>query len=201
MADETEYAFWHVLVRDVAYAALPRAARASRHVAAAGWIEERAGDRVEDLADVLAHHYSTALDLARAVGDDAGAAAVEPLALRFLLMAGERAVELDVESALAVLERALALAPAGHPERPAALRRYGQALGASGRSNEAVLAYEEAIEGFRAVDDGAATAGVLGRLSSTWRDLDDARGWTSAWEEVEQLERLGPSWQLTRGAL
>ena len=29
-----------------------------RHVAAAEWIEERAGDRVEDLADVLAHHYS-----------------------------------------------------------------------------------------------------------------------------------------------
>src|SRR5439155_20427180 len=70
MARETEYAFWHALVRDVAYGALPRAARASRHVAAAAWIEARAGDRVEDVADVLAHHYSTALDLARAVGDD-----------------------------------------------------------------------------------------------------------------------------------
>ena len=66
MAGETEYAFWHVLVRDVAYGALPRAARASRHVAAARWIEAQAGDRVEDVADVLAHHYSTALGLARA---------------------------------------------------------------------------------------------------------------------------------------
>ena len=32
---EAEYAFWHVLARDVAYGQLPRASRASRHVAAA----------------------------------------------------------------------------------------------------------------------------------------------------------------------
>ncbi len=112
-------------------------------------------DRVEDVADVLAHHYSTALDLARAVGDDAGAAALEAPALPVPADGGRtrgRARRRRPRSA--VLERALALAPAGHPERPAVLRRYGQALGASGRSKEAVLAYEEALEGFRAVDDG-----------------------------------------------
>src|SRR3990172_7802336 len=32
---EVEHAFWHILTRDVAYAHLPRASRASRHVAAA----------------------------------------------------------------------------------------------------------------------------------------------------------------------
>ena len=35
MAGEAEYAFWHVLARDVAYNQLPRASRATRHVAAA----------------------------------------------------------------------------------------------------------------------------------------------------------------------
>ena len=35
MAGEAEYAFWHVLARDVAYSQLPRASRATRHVAAA----------------------------------------------------------------------------------------------------------------------------------------------------------------------
>ena len=39
---EAEYAFWHILARDVAYAQLPRASRASRHVAAARWIESKA---------------------------------------------------------------------------------------------------------------------------------------------------------------
>ena len=37
----------------------------------AGW-RQRPGERVEDLADVLAHHYQEALELARAAGDDAG---------------------------------------------------------------------------------------------------------------------------------
>ncbi len=69
MEGETEYAFWHVLARDVAYGQIPRASRASRHVAAAAWIESKAPERLEDLADVLAYHYTTALELAEAAGD------------------------------------------------------------------------------------------------------------------------------------
>ena len=57
MEGEAEYGFWHVLVQDVCYAQIPRAARAARHQAAAEWIEAKAGERAEDLADVLAHHY------------------------------------------------------------------------------------------------------------------------------------------------
>ena len=68
MQGEAEYAFWHILSRDVAYNQLPRASRAARHVAAATWIESQAPGRVEDLADVLAYHYATALELARAAG-------------------------------------------------------------------------------------------------------------------------------------
>ena len=69
MAGEAEYTFWHVLARDVAYNQLPRASRADRHVAAAKWIESKAPERVEDLADVLAYHYASALELARAAGE------------------------------------------------------------------------------------------------------------------------------------
>src|SRR4029450_12749696 len=71
MEGEAEYVFWHQLVRDVCYAQIPRAARAARHRAAAGWVERKAGERVEDLSDVLAHHYLTALELAQAAGDPA----------------------------------------------------------------------------------------------------------------------------------
>ena len=39
VAGETEYAFRHVLVRDVAYGQIPRAARAREAPAAAAWIE------------------------------------------------------------------------------------------------------------------------------------------------------------------
>ena len=126
MQGEAEYAFWHILTCDVAYAQIPRASRAARHVGAAEWIESKAPGRVEDLADVLAYHYSTALDLARAAGEADRAAELEAPARRFLTLAGERALGLDTTAALTNLERALALTPPTTP-RPAgrarALRR------------------------------------------------------------------------------
>jgi hypothetical protein len=39
LAGKTQYAFVHVLLRDVAYGQIPRAARADKHVRAVGWIE------------------------------------------------------------------------------------------------------------------------------------------------------------------
>ena len=63
MEGEIEFAFWHALVRDVAYAQIPRVERRRRHEAVAAWIEAKAGTRVEDFAEVLAHHYLTAMEL------------------------------------------------------------------------------------------------------------------------------------------
>ena len=63
VAGETEYAFRHVLVREVAYGQVPRPARADKHVAAAHWVEVLG--RADDHAELLAHHYMTALELAQ----------------------------------------------------------------------------------------------------------------------------------------
>ena len=68
VADETEYSFRHLLVRDVAYGQIPRAARAAKHRAAAAWIEGL--PRPDDYAETLAHHYGEALELARAIGEE-----------------------------------------------------------------------------------------------------------------------------------
>src|SRR5207249_1844044 len=117
MEGEREYSFWHLLVRDVAYAQIPRAERARRHRAAAAWIERRAGDRIEDLAEVLAYHYAQALELAEATGDGAQAAELTRPARRFLALAGERALGLDTAQAEARLARALQLTPTDDPDR------------------------------------------------------------------------------------
>ena len=77
----------------------------------------------------------------------------EAPALRFLGLAGERALGLDTAAALASFERALALTPAGHPERAAALARFGEAAHHAGRLAEAGEALEEAITAFRAAGD------------------------------------------------
>ncbi|MDX6549251.1 MAG: hypothetical protein QOG33_2801 [Gaiellales bacterium] len=64
---ETEYAFRHVLMRDVAYGQIPRAQRADKHRRAAEWIESLSADR-DNAPDMLAHHYSHALSYARDSG-------------------------------------------------------------------------------------------------------------------------------------
>jgi len=63
--DQLEYAFSHVLVRDVAYSQLPRAVRADKHRRAAEWLEALAPDRAEDRTELLAHHWQAALRYAR----------------------------------------------------------------------------------------------------------------------------------------
>ncbi len=190
---EAEYAFWHVLARDVAYRQLPRASRAARHVAAATWIESKSPGRVEDLADVLAYHYATALELANAAGQTERAAELEAPALRFLSLAGERALGLDTVAALSAFERALTLAPQGHPERPEALVRFGEAAYHGGRYAEAAAALEDAVASLRARGGPVLTAQALVELGLVFFRLGDPRAWTLSAEAVALLEPLGSS--------
>jgi len=126
---ETEYAFRHGLVRDVAYEQIPRAERADRHFAAAEWIESLG--RTEDHAEMLAHHYLTALELSRAAGrpleDVTDAARV---ALR---EAGDRAFSLNAfPAATRYYAAALELWPPGDPDRAELLFRLARARFVSG---------------------------------------------------------------------
>jgi class 3 adenylate cyclase len=61
-----QYAFKHQLIREVAYATLPRARRRQRHESIAVFLEEVVGE-VGDVAPALAHHWNEAGDSARAV--------------------------------------------------------------------------------------------------------------------------------------
>jgi class 3 adenylate cyclase/tetratricopeptide (TPR) repeat protein len=61
-----EYTFKHMLIREVAYTTLPRAARRDRHAAVARFITNAAGERVAEAAALLAHHWREAGDDDRA---------------------------------------------------------------------------------------------------------------------------------------
>src|SRR3989442_15670070 len=63
---ESEDAFLHLLVRDVAYGQIPKAARSDRHRALAEWMA--ALGRAEDHSEGLAHHYLQALEDAQSAG-------------------------------------------------------------------------------------------------------------------------------------
>jgi class 3 adenylate cyclase/tetratricopeptide (TPR) repeat protein len=149
VAGENEYAFRHLLVRDVAYNQIPRARRAEKHKLAGDWIE-RLG-RSEDHAEMLAHHYSTALDLARAAGADT--TEFEAPARRALHEAGDRAYTLGAyQTARTFYAAALEAWPKDDPRDPALLIRYARVLNSVdiGKSPKIAL---EAAELARAAGD------------------------------------------------
>ena len=114
VAGEAEYAFRHLLLRDVAYSQIPRAAREEKHRRAASWIESLG--RPEDHAEMLAHHYLSALDYAKATGrEDPALADRARVALR---AAGDRALALASYAAAArFYGAALELWPEEDPDR------------------------------------------------------------------------------------
>jgi tetratricopeptide (TPR) repeat protein len=63
---DAEFSFKHMLIREVAYATLPKAARRERHAAVARFLEDAAGDRLAESASLLAHHWLEAGDAVRA---------------------------------------------------------------------------------------------------------------------------------------
>jgi tetratricopeptide (TPR) repeat protein len=65
---EPEYAFKHDLIREVAYGQLPHADRRQLHGQVTDWLEEAAGERSEEVLDLLAHHAVQAEQHDRALG-------------------------------------------------------------------------------------------------------------------------------------
>ena len=127
VANESQYAFRHVVVREVAYGQLPRARRAERHRLAAEWLEALTPGASDDRAELIAHHYLSALDLSRAAGRDvsgliepAGAAAVR---------AGRYAASVNAHAAAArFYATALELSEVDSDESARLLLRVGEAL-------------------------------------------------------------------------
>jgi class 3 adenylate cyclase/tetratricopeptide (TPR) repeat protein len=176
---ETQYSFGHVLLRDVAYAEIPRAERAEKHVRAAQWIESLG--RPDDHIELLAHHYVEALELSRAVGRETDE--LSERARLTLREAGERALALGAFTAAArQLAAALELWPADDVERPYLLLRCGTALRWAKDEGEKELAQARDLL-IDAGDPGTAAEAELlladialnrGRLDRTGEHLDRA---------------------------
>ena len=111
LAGEDGYRFRHLLVRDAAYDALPKAVRADLHTRFANWLDEH-GQSLVERDEIVAYHLEQAarylVELGRA--DPAlSARAAERLAA-----AGRRAyLRADLRAARALLERAAALREPG----------------------------------------------------------------------------------------
>jgi class 3 adenylate cyclase/tetratricopeptide (TPR) repeat protein len=145
------YRFRHLLIRDAAYDALPKSARADLHARFADWLETRAGDLVES-DEIVGYHleqayrYRAELGLA---GDETEALAYR--AAERLTIGGRTALgRYDVAAAASLLGRAVDLLPASDAARSGLLTDLARALfdrgetaAAAARSAEARLAAEE----------------------------------------------------------
>jgi class 3 adenylate cyclase/tetratricopeptide (TPR) repeat protein len=140
---EDEYRFQHVLIRDVAYSEIPRRRRGDIHGRTAQWLESLSPDRATDRAEMLAHHYLCAYELA----EPHDAAALAQRTRRALREAGDRALALHAFPAAArYFQAALDLSPADDPDRPWLGFRLGKSLYyASTAGTEELAAAREAL--------------------------------------------------------
>jgi class 3 adenylate cyclase/tetratricopeptide (TPR) repeat protein len=128
LSGEDGYRFRHLLIRDAAYEALPKATRAELHERFAAWLESRGAELVE-LDEIVGYHLEQAYryrgelgpltDTDRETSDRAGTS---------LARAGRRALERgDRRAAAHLLERATSLLREPDPEHVRALLDLGRA--------------------------------------------------------------------------
>jgi tetratricopeptide (TPR) repeat protein len=116
LAGEDGFRFRHLLIRDAAYDAMPKALRAELHARFAVWLERRGADLVE-IDDILGYHLEQACRYRSELGlvDEGGALAAA--ARTRLTAAGRRArMRHDFRAAFNLFQRATELIPGGSIE-------------------------------------------------------------------------------------
>jgi class 3 adenylate cyclase/tetratricopeptide (TPR) repeat protein len=194
---ELEFAFRHVLIRDVAYESLPKTLRAAKHVEVARWAEERAGDRSEELAEVVGAHYLAAIESGAQLGETPDRD-VDAAACRWATMAGRRARRLWQQSeASRWFEAALDSGKrAGLPDGDLAELNelYATTLDGIASYDRVVEAYRTAIERYQAlgreIDAGRMESGG-GKALFNAGDDDSALEWME--RAIRRLEGFGDS--------
>ena len=148
LADEQELAFKHVLIRDVAYAMLPKAVRAHKHFEVGVFIEQRAGERRHEVVALLAEHYGRAATLGAEVRlDPEELAPLRGKALQFLEEAGDAASALySNQEALAHYEAVVALDTADQAQRARIQEKQGDLALRLGRVDAAIEVWQQGLD-------------------------------------------------------
>jgi class 3 adenylate cyclase/tetratricopeptide (TPR) repeat protein len=179
---ETAFRFRHILIRDAAYAGMPKETRATLHELFAGWLERVAGERSPEFDEILGYHLEQAYRYREELGNvDERARGLAARAAEHLGAAGRRAlVRADLGAGQAILRRAVELLPAGDDRRSRLQLDLGWAL----------------IE----LGEFARVSGVIGELHETARTSGD-RGWELYAELLESWRWDTPKAWGERGAI
>ena len=194
VAHEREYAFGHAVLRDVTYGRASRARRIRAHLSAMHWIEGASGSRVDEVAEVLVHHATTALDLAESSGDDKAIAEARTGTRKYALAAARRALGLDAGRSLQLLDLARSLTPEGEAEEPEVLLAWSRAALAADRARDALMAVSRCVSQLREIGaSDEVLADALMVLGDLRYKVGDAQGALAADGEAADLSRSLPS--------
>ena len=204
LAGEDGYRFRHLLIRDAAYEALPKATRAELHERFAAWLETRGVELVE-LDEIVGYHLEQAFRYRGELGPltesdrTAGGHAGELLA-----RAGRKALERgDRRAAANLLDRAVQLFPEDAPERVRALTDIGRVLLEAGHDYEGSRsALERALAGAEALEREDLLVRAQIELSFyemlATPDFDPDEHEALSRRAIEVLERVGDEEGLSR---
>jgi class 3 adenylate cyclase len=204
--EEDAFRFGHILIRDAAYAALPKEARSALHEQLADWLERKAGDRAAEYEEIVGYHLEQAVRYQAELGRREQE--TQKLALEAgekLASAGRRAAaRADAPAAVSLLGRASQLLPVGAPGRPELLVDLGEALHEVGELQSARAVLQEALES--SAGDEAAEASARLELANL-RQLYDTESEAlaelerAAVDAVDVFERLGDEGRLAHALL
>ena len=144
------FRFRHLLLLEVAYDSVPKAERADLHERHGDWVEQQGGDE-----EIVGYHLERAYVYRADLGpvDEEGRALARRAATR-LGGAGRRAYERgDLQAAVGLLSRAVALLEQGAAGRVELLADLGEALRETGEFDRAESVLEEVIETASAAGD------------------------------------------------
>ncbi len=200
LAGEHEYAFKHVLIRDVAYSTLPKSVRAWKHAQVGGFIEQRAADRSEGVVAMVADHYGRAAALgADAEIDQAELERINQKALSALEAAGDAAASLySNQEALRHYETALSLPgePGSGRADPVVRARISEKLGdvalRLGRVDQATDVWLECLDFHRREEDLARVGDLHRKIGAGLWHKGDREGSIEHYQKGIDLLKDGP---------
>jgi class 3 adenylate cyclase len=161
---EDGFRFRHILIRDAAYLGISKETRAELHERLADWLGRTAGERANELEEIIGYHLEQAYRYREElgpVGDRATALAAR--AGERLGAAGRRAIigGGDAGAAANLISRAVSLLPGDHPLRGELLTELASALMMTGNFNRADDVLGEALSAALAADDARLEARAL----------------------------------------
>jgi class 3 adenylate cyclase/tetratricopeptide (TPR) repeat protein len=195
LAGEREYAFKHVLIRDVAYSMLPKSVRCRKHVEAAEFIRERAGERSDGVIGLIAEHFARAAALGSEAGLDPEALAqLQAQALDTLEAAGDAAAVLY--SNAEAFDRYTAALELSDSLDPAVVARIGEKQGdvalRMGRVDAAVAVWERCLSFHREQEDLARVADLHRKTGAALWHKGERRASIDNYQRGIDLLKDGP---------